>query len=170
MLRFIIGSQSTIISFKSCAIRSTSPNFFQCPQCTSNVEWFPAVHDLKVRVDINGYSNHLEDLASVWGLDTTMIPGSSSWSSVVVSGGKNTTSTFSSSMLMDCRRPGVLSIICKTFNGKPSFSKHSLTSGMKHWWNHSVKNTAVTHALRLCCQKTSTIIFVLESAGIFPHG
>jgi len=71
-----------------------------------------------------------------------------------VFGGKNTTWTFSSSMLMDGGWPGPLSNISKTFNGNPSFSKFSLTSGMKHWRNHSVNTSAVTHALRLCCQKT----------------
>ena len=37
---------------------------------------------------------------------------------------------------------------------------------MKHWWNHSVNNTAVTHALWLCCQNTGFFCFVFESARI----
>jgi hypothetical protein len=82
-----------------------------------------------------------------------MIHWSSGWSSEIVFVGKNTIWTFPSSMLMDWGWPGALSIICKGFNGNLSFSKYSWTSGMKRWWNHSVNNTAVTHALWLCCQK-----------------
>jgi len=63
-----------------------------------------------------------------------------------------------------------LSIICKSFNSNTPFSKYSLTSGMKRCWKHSVNNTVVTHALRLCCYKTGRIlfinIFVLDSARI----
>ena len=52
-----------------------------------------------------------------------MISWSSDWSSEVVFSGKNTTWTFSSSMLMDLRWPGALSIIKETFTDNPPFSK-----------------------------------------------
>ena len=67
----------------------------------------------------------------------------------------------SSSMLMDWGWPGALSIIIKSFNGNPSFSKYSLTSRMKQWWNHSVNNTAVTHSFTLCWQKKGRNILLL---------
>jgi hypothetical protein len=40
-----------------------------------------------------------------------------------------------------------------------SFSINSLISGLKYWWKNSVNNTAETHALRLCCQRTGRNFF-----------
>ena len=59
----ILPALFTVSGFQSSIAASMS-------YCISNCEGFPAVHDLKVRVGSNGCSNHLEDLASVWGFDT----------------------------------------------------------------------------------------------------
>ena len=139
--------------------------------CFSIAEGFPAVHDSSHRSASMAAPIVLKTWRVYEALTHLMIPWWSGWISVVVFGCKNSTWTFSSSMLMEWVCQGTLSIIRKTFNDNRSFSKYSLTSRMKHWWNHSVNNTAVTHALRLCCKKMGRIFLFLflRARGFFSR-